>query len=384
MRIRAVVGAVVVLAMWALVGAVPISGALAPASTAVYVSNADGDSVSVIDPATNTVVATVPVGDEPRNLAGSPDRSTVYVPNRDDDNVSIIDTDTNTVTKTVNDASFDEPYAVAFTPDGGEVWAVNKKGGGSSTGSVTIISTGSETATGTIDDDCFSSPEGIAMNPVTSRAYVVNRGDDSVCVVDTSTKTVVTSVTTGDNPRFAVVLPDGSAVYVTNNGSDGGDTPDGNVTRIDTSDNSSTTINTGGNPRNAAMTSDGSTVYVPLQDARIAVIPTATDLPTYISFTGANQTYGATVVPGTTLGYVTDEENDEVFVFDTTTNTEVTGTGFPIADEDFDYPRAIASLGEEVVPPPTTTTTTTTTVVPDATTTTAAAQPQALAPTFTG
>jgi YVTN family beta-propeller protein len=358
------------------------SGALPTGQTAVYVANADGDTVSVIDPATNVVVATVTVGNEPRNLAGSPDRSSVYVPNRHSDDVSIIDTDTNTVVNTVSDASFDEPYALAFTPDGAEAWVVNKEGGGSTTGSVTIIDTATEAVSDSIDDPCFASPEGIAMNPTLAQAYVVNREGNTVCVVDTASATVIATVATGSDPRSAVVTPDGSAVYVANNGSS-------DVTRIDTSDNSTTTIATGGSPRNMGMTSDGSTVYVPLQNSEMAVIDTATDNVTGINFTGADQTYGAVVVPGTNMGYVTDEDAEVVFAFDAATNTEITGAGFPIADAGFDTPRAIAAIGEEVIPPPptsSTTTSTSTSLAPGSATPGAARPATAVArtPTFTG
>lgn len=84
------------------------AGSPAAAIPFVYVSNTDDDTVSVIDAETNTVVATVPVGDEPRNLAVSPDGTRVYVPNRFDDNVTVIDGTTNmvlTTTSTMRDST---------------------------------------------------------------------------------------------------------------------------------------------------------------------------------------------------------------------------------------------------------------------------------------
>lgn len=327
---------------------------------AVYVSNVDGDTVSVIDPATNTVIAEVAVGREPRNLAASPDRTTVYVPNRHGDSVSVIDTDTNTVATTITDASFDEPYALAFSSDGSTVYVANKQGGGSSTGSVTVISTATRTVTTVIDDPCFSSPEGIATNPVSARAYVVNRGANTVCVIDTSNNTVNATVSVGGAPRYAVVTPDGSAVFVANNSG-------GNVTRISTADNSTTTILTGGSPRNMAISDDGSKVYVALQNSTIARIGVADNAVSTITFATLSSTYGVTVVPGTTDGYVTDESGDQVGVFSTATDSETVGTGLPIT-ANFATPRAIASLGAAPPPPPPSSTTTT---APGASTTTA-------------
>jgi len=111
----------------AVVIAAGVTMSAAQAAT-VYVSNVDGDSVAAIDPQTHTVIE-IPVGNEPRNLAANPAGTWVYVPNRFGGNVSVIDTSTNTVVTTVEHNDFDEPYAVAVTPDGSEAWVANKQGG---------------------------------------------------------------------------------------------------------------------------------------------------------------------------------------------------------------------------------------------------------------
>jgi YVTN family beta-propeller protein len=55
----------------------------------------------VIDAATNTVSATIPVGDTPFGVAVTPDGSKVYVANLNRNTVSVIDTATNTVIATI-------------------------------------------------------------------------------------------------------------------------------------------------------------------------------------------------------------------------------------------------------------------------------------------
>jgi YVTN family beta-propeller protein len=57
--------------------------------------------VSVIDTATNTVTAIIPVGTYAGGVAVTPDGSKVYATNHFDDTVSVIDTATNTVTATI-------------------------------------------------------------------------------------------------------------------------------------------------------------------------------------------------------------------------------------------------------------------------------------------
>ena len=65
-----------------------------------YVVNQLSDNVSVIDIATDMVVATIPVGDEPSTVAITPDGKKAYVPNYQSLSVSVIDIATNTVSAT--------------------------------------------------------------------------------------------------------------------------------------------------------------------------------------------------------------------------------------------------------------------------------------------
>jgi YVTN family beta-propeller protein len=74
---------------------------LRPGRALCYITNFNSDNVSVIDTATNTVVATVQVGNSPAGIAVTPDGDFVYVANQGSDNVSVIATATNTVVATV-------------------------------------------------------------------------------------------------------------------------------------------------------------------------------------------------------------------------------------------------------------------------------------------
>jgi YVTN family beta-propeller protein len=56
----------------------------ARAQSFAYVDNQNSNNVSVISTASNTVVATVAVGNNPRGLAATPDGSLVYVTNAND------------------------------------------------------------------------------------------------------------------------------------------------------------------------------------------------------------------------------------------------------------------------------------------------------------
>jgi YVTN family beta-propeller protein len=82
-----------------------------------YVANFSDDTVSVIDTASNTVIATVAVGSTPSGVAITPDGAFAYVANAGSDNVSVIDTASNAATATLTVGSF--PNDVAITPSSG-------------------------------------------------------------------------------------------------------------------------------------------------------------------------------------------------------------------------------------------------------------------------
>ena len=82
------------------VGAGPYGAAVTPDGTRAYVTNQTSNTVSVVNTATNAVVATVTVGTNPRGVAVSLDGTRAYVANFSSDNVSVINTATNLVVAT--------------------------------------------------------------------------------------------------------------------------------------------------------------------------------------------------------------------------------------------------------------------------------------------
>ena len=74
---------------------------IAVAAPFAYITNQLTNDVSVIDTATDMVVATVAVGSNPSGVAVNPAGTRVYVANQSSNNVSVIDTATDTVTATV-------------------------------------------------------------------------------------------------------------------------------------------------------------------------------------------------------------------------------------------------------------------------------------------
>ena len=109
------------------IAAVAVAGLLGSAEALAqnaYITNTSGDTVSVIDTATNRVVGSpIPVGIGPFGVAVTPDGSHVYVANGSSGTVSVIATASNTVTATIPVGV--GPTGLAVTPDGSTVYVAN-------------------------------------------------------------------------------------------------------------------------------------------------------------------------------------------------------------------------------------------------------------------
>ena len=82
----------------------------------VYVPNGRSNTVSVIDPATRTVIATFPTGAEPQHVVPSYDLSTLWVLDNQGNDVIPIDPATGDPGAPL--PVRDDPYNLYFTPDG--------------------------------------------------------------------------------------------------------------------------------------------------------------------------------------------------------------------------------------------------------------------------
>ena len=71
----------------------------------VYVANQYLDTISVIDEETNAIVATVPVGVSPLDVAVNPNTNRIYVATADDDAVAVMDGANNTIVATISVAA---------------------------------------------------------------------------------------------------------------------------------------------------------------------------------------------------------------------------------------------------------------------------------------
>lgn len=186
-------------------------GATPPACTRnAYVSNSFSNSVSIIDTDTHKVVATVPTGAAPVNPTFTPDRRKVYVSNSQADTLTVIDVATHQTTSLP--AGGKSPSGLAFSADGAILYVSFIGDLFVAPGSVRSIelSTGKASAPIPMGAD----PERIALSPDGQRLYVNNLLDGTMSIVDTATRSVVSTLKLGDLPFNPLMSPDGSVVYV--------------------------------------------------------------------------------------------------------------------------------------------------------------------------
>ena len=106
----------------------------ANAAPFAYITNSGGGSVSVIDVATRVVVATIPSGFGPSGVSVSPSGEFVYISSNDyfgvlntdySGAVFVIDSGTNSVVSRIRIGGGVNPYGIAVSPNGREIYVSN-------------------------------------------------------------------------------------------------------------------------------------------------------------------------------------------------------------------------------------------------------------------
>ncbi|MFJ9447007.1 PxKF domain-containing protein [Kitasatospora sp. NPDC101235] len=278
----------------------------------VYVANDRSNSVTAYDPATGTVVATIPVGTAPRDVALSPDGTQAYVTNSGSNSVSVIDTASNTVAATIPVSN--HPVPVAFSPDGAHAYV----GQGASQGGVAVIDTATRMVAATVP--VGGQPTSLQVTQDGGRAYVGNFTNNVVEVIDTATNTVTATIAEpagAYSPAGLAIAPNGVSVYVTNYNS-------GNVTVIDTASSAVTAlVPVGSQPFGVTVTPDGQSVYVAnMSSNSVSVLSIATNTVTVTATVPVGvRPVGIAAAPEGGAVYVANSVSNTVSAISTATNT---------------------------------------------------------------
>jgi YVTN family beta-propeller protein len=284
------------------------------AQTVVYVSNALANTISIIDPSTNTVIDTIPGGGEPFGIVFSPDGARAFVADFAMGAISVIDTSSKTIVSTITLPPGSFPSFPAITPDGKSLYVPTFF-----SGNVLVISTATNKVTATIPIGLL--PGAVVITPDGEHAYVWS--GQNVSVIDTHTNKVVQSipVNSAGGPALdaIAITPNGENVYVAGQGAD-------DIQVISTTSNTVVkTLPFTQSISGFAITPDGRKVYAsffPFES--LVVIDTATNTveDPNLPVDGIHP-LNLAATPDGALVYVTNADSDTVSAISTATNTVV-------------------------------------------------------------
>ena len=207
------------------VGHNPVALVATPDGTKLYCLNHDDSSVSVIFPATDQVITTIPLaptGASPFWGAVSSDGTRVFVVNQGSSTVSVIDTTSDTVVDTFPHAAAGEtigagPNYIVFQASLNRAYITSPAGN-----SLSII----DNNMGTMQTRSLAAAPCNAQHPISvtaladgTRVYVADDVTSSVCVLNTTNNTFTKSIPVGTAPVFIASNSDSTRVYTANSGS---------------------------------------------------------------------------------------------------------------------------------------------------------------------
>jgi YVTN family beta-propeller protein len=230
--------------------------AMHPNGLRAYFTNnyAYANAVSVFDTTTYSRVATIRVGAYPVGIAANAAGTRVYVANLHSNTISAIDTTSNSVVAEFSTCT--KPEGLAVNPAGTRIYVLCWVGG-EATSSLAVLDAASGALITTVNvAGSGGDAIGIAMNASGTRVYVPNNGSNTLAVIDTASNAVVAIVAVGSSPRAVAVNPSGARAYVTNYLS-------GTLSVIDTGTNTVIgTVAVGSYPAGVSTDPAGTNVYV--------------------------------------------------------------------------------------------------------------------------
>ena len=159
----------------------------------VFVPNRASADVAVIDTRSDRLVARIPVGNVPHQVAISDVADKLVASNTADDTISIIDIST-LATRTLR--LDHEPEHMELSPDG-VLLAVGNIGAGT----VSLVSLEEERELARVDG--LFDPHNLTFSPDGALLYVANLGANHVSVIDVASATIIDEIKIAESPELA-------------------------------------------------------------------------------------------------------------------------------------------------------------------------------------
>ncbi|MFC5408321.1 beta-propeller fold lactonase family protein [Larkinella bovis] len=286
----------------------------------LYVVNV-APNVSVVDVATNQIVATLPVGITPLDVAISPDGKKIYVGNLRPNVISVINAQTNQIEALL--PTYESPRKVLVNPNGKYLYTVNAL-----SNNVLVFNTATNlpVATITIGENARS------LSSAHDGSYIyigVGEGSPRVHIINTINNTIETTIPMGGKISDLVLSPDGRSLYVTHD-----DSRFTNVSVINLATNKPEKII----PINDLSTSatpslDGSRLYLLMSNSKQVGIMNTNTFQIEKTIPVGNDPVAISLTSDGSRLYVANKLSDNISVINTLTEaveTTIT-TGRPVA-----------------------------------------------------
>jgi len=277
-----------------------------------WVTNSGGNSVTVFDLRNMQTAATIPVGDDPTEIAVSPTRNEVYIVNTGSGSVSVIDAVTNKLAATI--PVHRDPSSISVDAAGERAYVAN-----AGSNNVSVLDLGRRREIGAVG--VGESPETVRVSPDGATLVVTNRNGGSVSVVDARDLKVRAVLSGCPQATDAVILPDSSKAFVACTGGHqvmavglarpmspnnaAGQNPAERADRL------LAFLDVGPAPVHLALKPDGGEIFVSNFGG-----DTISEIAT-----GANEVGGAYVVGAAPLGGIVSADNSTLWVSNSADNT---------------------------------------------------------------
>lgn len=181
----------------------------------LLVLNKDDRTVIFVDPDEGETVASERVDRNPHEAILSPDGQIAYVSNAGGNTISVIDIPTRYEIARINQPDWRFPHGLEVTPDGRQLWVAatyadklyifsRDQSDPAAHELIKVIETG------------HKMPHMIHFSPDASRAYVPNIGSGILSVLDVGKMELLTEVVVGPGPEGVAVHPHDGTIYVAN------------------------------------------------------------------------------------------------------------------------------------------------------------------------
>ncbi|MFC2077334.1 YncE family protein [Candidatus Bipolaricaulota bacterium] len=180
------------------------------ATDRLMVLNKDEDSVSFIEAESGRCLRVLPVGAHPHEVAITSNGDTAYVSNATGNSVSIIDVVTMEETGRIEHAEFQFPHDLKISPDGKKLYMAATYANKvliyerPSHKLLKVLATGQRLS------------HMLAPTPDWKFLYIPNLGSNTLSVLNTTTDEIERHISVGKKPEGVAVHPSGAFLYVAN------------------------------------------------------------------------------------------------------------------------------------------------------------------------